>query len=54
MQILQINHETDIVAEGCEVQAKSKGQSGITYGAGSQFHRDINESAEHNLLIVGL
>jgi len=48
-QILQINHQTDFVAEGCKVEA----QSAITYGAGTQF-QDINEFAgEHNLSIVG-
>jgi hypothetical protein len=46
---LQINHETDFVADGCKVE----GQSAITFGAGTQF-QDINEFAEeHNLLIVG-
>jgi len=46
---LQINHETDFVAEGCKI----KGQSAITYGAGTQFQDIYDFAEEHNLLIVG-
>ncbi|KAF8176027.1 FAD-binding domain-containing protein [Pholiota molesta] len=46
---LWIDHETNFVAEGCNVE----GQPALTFGAGTQFHDIQQFTVEHDLQFVG-